>query len=323
MNLLEIKDLSIEFETRRGRVRPVEQLSFSLNAGETLGLVGESGCGKSLTSLAIMGLLPSNARQCANVLKFNGQDLDQLSKKDRRQLRGKSMAMIFQDPMTSLNPSFTVGFQIMEALKIHKGGRLRDYREPSISLLKSVGISDPERNLERYPYELSGGMCQRIMIAMSVACCEGLLIADEPTTALDVTIQAQILQLLTHLQKEKNIALLLITHDIGVVAEMTDRIGVMYAGRIVEMGQTEEIINNPKHPYTKGLLESLPSMHKGKSRQHLPSISGLVPDLLARPQGCQFHPRCKYMKEKCKGIEPDLLGSSSKVRCYYPLEKKL
>lgn len=321
MSLLEIKDLSIEFETRRGRVRPVEQLSLTLDAGETLGLVGESGCGKSLTSLSIMGLLPSNAKAKAEKLKFDGKNLDQLSKKDRRMLRGKNMAMIFQDPMTSLNPSFTIGFQIMETLKIHKGGHLKDHREQSINLLKSVGISDPERNLGRYPYELSGGMCQRVMIAMSVACCEGLLIADEPTTALDVTIQAQILQLLTHLQKEKNIALLLITHDIGVVAEMTDRIGVMYAGRIVEMGQTAEVIKNPKHPYTKALLESLPSMHKGK--EHLPSISGLVPDLLKRPSGCQFHPRCEYVKENCKGVEPDLVGSSKKVRCYYPLEDKL
>lgn len=319
--ILDVKNLTIEFDTLRGKIKPVEGMSFTLNEGESLGIVGESGSGKSLTSLAVMGLLPETAQVTAEKMNFQGRDLLNATESELRGLRGGDMAMIFQDPMTSLNPSFTVGFQIMESLQAHgvnsKEQRLARARE----LLSQVGIPDPDSRLNAYPYQLSGGMSQRVMIAMSIACRPKLLIADEPTTALDVTIQAQILHLLKKLQKENKMSLILITHDIGVVSEMADRIAVMYAGEVVEMGSVDAIMKSPQHPYTKGLLECLPgrsdeSLHRTK----LPSIPGLVPDLTSRPSGCQFHPRCFAAQGLCSEQKPVLKESSARhVRCHFPL----
>ncbi len=320
--LLEIKNLNIGFETLRGFVEPVQNLNLNLNEGETLGIVGESGSGKSLTSLAIMGLLPANAKITSQALKFQNINLTDLNDEELRKLRGLKMAMIFQDPMTSLNPSFTVGFQIIETLKTHFGGTKEELKNKAIDLLKSVGIPDPQRCLDSYAYQLSGGMCQRVMIAIAISCQPQLLIADEPTTALDVTIQSQILDLIRNLQFEKKMSLILITHDIGVVAEMTDRICVMYAGEIVEAGRTEEVITHPKHPYTAALLNCLPSRHqKNAFRAKLPSIQGLVPDLSQRPIGCQFSPRCQKASERCFAEKPIIteMVNQHQFRCFFPI----
>lgn len=323
-NLLDIKDLNISFESLRGDLHAVRNLSFSISQGETLGIVGESGCGKSITSLAIMDLLPPTAKVWANNFNFEGKNLLSMSEKDKNKIRGADIAMIFQDPMTSLNPSFTVGYQLMETIKIHFGGNKAELKEKAVQLLTQVGIPAPETRLNNYPHQLSGGMCQRVMIAIAVACKPKLLIADEPTTALDVTIQAQILALLKNLQKEYNMAIILITHDIAVVAQMANRILVMYSGECVETGSISEVINNRKHPYTEGLLASLPSNQKLKEhRSKLPSIPGLVPDLLNRPTGCQFSPRCKYVNEHCRKENPTHTiyhETGQTVKCFTPLQ---
>ena len=320
MSLLEIKNLTIEFETLRGPIRPVEGLSLCLNEGETIGIVGESGSGKSLTSLAVMGLLPENAKICADVLSFEGQDLLKISESERRKLRGGAMARIFQDPMTSLNPSFTVGFQIIEALRVHQRGTRAELKRRACELLEQVGIPDPESRLDAYSFQLSGGMSQRVMIAIAIAGKPRLLIADEPTTALDVTIQAQILRLLKELQKDFGMALMLITHNIGVVAQMADHLTVAYAGEIVEDGSIRKILENPRHPYTKGLLDCLPEMHdETEHRQKLASIPGLVPDLLQRPLGCQFSPRCSQKQSDCDSKRIPMIESNErKFRCLHP-----
>jgi dipeptide transport system ATP-binding protein len=314
-HLLSVEDLRVSFETRRGVVDVIEGLSFSLEKGRTLGIVGESGSGKSVTSLAVMGLLPPTARIPSGTISFDGRDVLKMSEAERQKLRGSRMAMIFQDPMTSLNPSFTVGFQIEEALRTH--GIKGDLRERTIDLLKQVGIPDPASRRNSFPHQLSGGMSQRVMIAMAVACEPELLIADEPTTALDVTIQAQILQLLKDIQSRRGMGLILITHDIGVVAQMADDILVMYAGHLMEAGPKEDIIRRPKHPYTQALLKSLPGSHGlAEFRSRLPTIPGLVPDLLARPPGCQLSPRCPYMIDACTLAVPDArLIERSRVRC--------
>lgn len=318
MSLLEISNLNIGFNTLRGLVQPVRGLSLSIKEGEALGVVGESGSGKSLTSLATMGLLPDSAQITADVFQFMGKDLLKLREDEKRKIRGADMAMIFQDPMTSLNPSFTVEFQLKETIKEHNGGSERELFEKARDLLGLVGIPDPESRLKSYSYQLSGGMSQRVMIAMAIACNPKLLIADEPTTALDVTIQAQILDLLKKLQKERKMALILITHDLGVVSEMTDRIAVMYAGEVVEEGVTAQIINQPKHPYTSALLNCLPSTHSdNEHRSKLPSISGLVPDLTSRPPGCQFAPRCSKVQNVCSQKRIEIKNS---VRCLFPNE---
>lgn len=321
-NVLEIQNLNIEFDTLRGLVQPVRGMSLTLQEGKTIGIVGESGSGKSLTSLAVMGLLPDSAKVSATALKFMGRDLLKMSEDERRKIRGGDMAMIFQDPMTSLNPSFTVGFQIKETLKVHQGGSSKQLHEKARELLGQVGIPDPESRLSNYSYQLSGGMSQRVMIAMAIACNPKLLIADEPTTALDVTIQAQILELLRKLQKEKNMSLVLITHDIGVVAEMADRIAVMYAGEVVEEASGAQIISSPRHPYTRALLNCLPGMHvETEHRSKLPSIAGLVPDLTARPRGCQYSPRCASAQNKCHIEKPEMTVSLERAyRCFYPVE---
>lgn len=322
MSLLELKNLSIDFDTLRGPLKAVDRVSFSVDGGETLGIVGESGCGKSITSLALMGLLAPNARVTADSISFQGQNLLELSENKRRKIRGGEMAMIFQDPMTSLNPCFTVGDQISEAIRIHTSASRSEQRMKSIELLEKVGIPDAENRLTAYPHELSGGMSQRVMIAMAIACRPRLLIADEPTTALDVTIQAQILDLLRDLQKEFEMALILITHDIAVVSEMADRTLVMYAGEVVEAGQTQALVNHPTHPYTKGLLSCLPEMNESSGqRSRLPSIPGLVPDLAHRPTGCQMNPRCSYADDRCRSEHPKLEENQDReVRCFKPLQ---
>lgn len=324
MNILEIKNLSVLFETPRGDVEAVKNLSMSIQAGETLGIVGESGSGKSVSSLALMGLLAQNAKMSAEKMQFLQHDLLKLTESQKQNIRGSEIAMIFQDPMTSLNPCFTIGFQLMESIGVHQKHFSKQERlKKSIDLLDSVGISEPETRMKAYPYQLSGGMSQRVMIAMALACKPKLLIADEPTTALDVTIQAQILDLLTTRIRDENMALILITHDIGIVAQYTNRMLVMYAGQAVEEGETHSIIENPRHPYTKALLDSLPSSHSfSEHRTRLASIPGLVPDLIRRPSGCQMHPRCPYVQDHCRSEMPGMDQHVDRlVRCFYPLNE--
>lgn len=321
-DLLQIENLVVSFSTLRGELQAIDRISLNLKQGETLGIVGESGCGKSITSLAIMGLLPSNATVAATRFAFEGQDLLTMPERQRRKLRGAAVSMIFQDPMSALNPSFTVGYQLMEVIKTHEGGRKSAHKARALDLLKKVGIPDPASVLEAYPHQLSGGMSQRVMIASAISCRPKLLIADEPTTALDVTIQAQILDLLKDLQEQEKMALILITHDLGVVAEMAQRVAVMYAGQIVETGVTSEVIKKPTHPYTEGLLRCLPAAQQDHSKKtRLSSIPGLVPDLVSRPKGCQLNPRCRYVIDVCRTMEPGMTQPlpMRQVRCHTPL----
>ncbi len=318
MALLEIEDLSVAFPVRGGVLQAVERLSLAVDEGEILGVVGESGSGKSVAMLAAMGLLPPSARIRAGRLAFQGTDLQQLSPRDRRKISGGAMAMIFQEPMTSLNPCFTVGFQIVEALRTHLGGSRDSLRAEAVRLLARVGIPDPERRLRTFPHQFSGGMCQRVMIAMAIACRPRLLIADEPTTALDVTIQAQILDLLRELARESGMAMVLITHDMGVVAETADRIAVMYAGQLVETRPAAALFGAPRHPYAAALLAALPDLAPVKGR--LATIPGLVPDLSRRPPGCLFAPRCVHAAPDCVAARPELCAvPDGAVRCLHPL----
>lgn len=319
MALIEVQNLSISFTTQKGVITPVRDISFKLEKGESLGVVGESGSGKSLTNLAIMGLLPENALVRAEKMTFNGEDLLSLTDKKWQKIRGEKMAMIFQDPMTALNPCYTIRYQIEETLKAHTSLRSTNLLNRCLELLNLVGIPDPSSRLNTYPHELSGGMAQRVMIAIALACNPQILIADEPTTALDVTIQEQILRLIKDIQEKNNMGLILVTHDIGVVSEYTDRLQVMYAGEIVELGKTKEVIEAPFHPYTKGLLSSRPS-EGHKFRAFLPSISGLVTDMRYRLEGCQFHPRCLKKEQDClQSIPLNTYGSSKRpVRCIHP-----
>lgn len=318
MALLEVKQLSVHFGDKKTPFKAVDRVSYQVEQGEVLGIVGESGSGKSVSSLAIMGLIDYPGRVSAESLIFENKDLLTLDNKAKRELIGADVAMIFQDPMTSLNPAYTVGFQIMEALKTHEGGSKKERRERTLELLRLVGIPDPESRIDVYPHQLSGGMSQRVMIAMAIACKPKLLIADEPTTALDVTIQAQIVDLLLDLQKKECMSLILITHDLALVAEAAHRIIVMYAGQVVEEGLAEEIFREPKHPYTQALLRSLPEFSAGKSR--LQSLQGVVPGKYDRPTGCLLNPRCPYATEHCRQTEPDLhhIGHR-KVKCHTPL----
>ena len=316
--LLAVEGLHVEIPLALGTLRPVRGVSFEVERGKTLSIVGESGCGKSLTSLAIMNLLPRGARRTASRLCFDGSNLLGLDEREMADLRGNGIAMIFQEPMTSLNPCFTIGYQIMETLRIHEGGTRKARRERAIALLEQVGIPAPAGRLAAFPHQLSGGMNQRVMIAIAIACNPRLLIADEPTTALDVTIQAQILELLMSLQRERGMALILITHDMGVVAETAERVTVMYAGQIVEEAPVKELFAAPRHPYTAALLAALPERSRGERR--LPTISGLVPGLGDRPSGCLFNPRCAYAQARCRSEEPRLEASAGHgVRCHYPL----
>jgi dipeptide transport system ATP-binding protein len=318
MALLEIRNLSVAFQTHRGPFRAVEGVDITLEAGEILGVVGESGSGKSVTMLAVMGLIPWPGKVSADRMSFGGIDLLELRPKARRAIVGKDIAMIFQEPMTSLNPCFTVGFQIMEALKVHEGGTRAERRRRAVELLAQVGIPAPETRLAAFPHQLSGGMNQRVMIAMAIACNPRLLIADEPTTALDVTIQAQILDLLVSLQRQRGMGLVLITHDMGVVAETAGRVMVMYAGQEVEQQPAERLFVDPRHPYTAKLLDALPERSVGHHR--LATIEGVVPGIADRPTGCVFNPRCSFATERCAAEAPALAASGGRlVRCHYPL----
>ncbi len=327
MPLLEVKNLTVRIETLKGSLSAVDNISFSLTEGEVLGIVGESGCGKSMASYALLDLLPPFSSLEAQQLSFLNRDLLHASHREKRNLRGKDITMIFQDPMTSLNPSFTIGFQLRESIMRAEHNKKKGWRKRAIELLKHVGISEAHERLDSYPHELSGGMCQRIMIAMAIATRPQLLIADEPTTALDVTIQAQILKLLQSLQKEFGMAMILISHNIGLLAHMANRVMVMYAGQIMEMGKTEDIILRPEHPYTQALLAALPENYSNtKHRTELPSIPGLVPDLAHRPTGCQFHPRCKEKFDRCEKELPELKEHNKrKIAChlYDPPSTKL
>ena len=321
MALLDVKELSVHFGDKKTPFKAVDRISYQVAQGEVLGIVGESGSGKSVSSLAIMGLIDHPGRVSAESLQFENTNLLTLDNKAKRQLIGADVAMIFQDPMTSLNPAYTVGFQIMEALKTHEGGTKKARKDRTLELLRLVGIPDPESRMNVYPHQLSGGMSQRVMIAMAIACRPKLLIADEPTTALDVTIQAQIMELLLELQKKECMSLILITHDLALVAEAADRIIVMYAGQIVEEGTAKDIFREPKHPYTQALLRSLPEFAEGKSR--LESLQGVVPGKYDRPTGCLLNPRCPYATEYCRQVEPKLhhIGSR-KVKCHTPLNEQ-
>jgi dipeptide transport system ATP-binding protein len=319
MPLLEISNLSVEFPTTAGRLRAVDRVSLSVDQGEVLGIVGESGSGKSVTMLAAMGLVAYPGEVRAQRLGFGGRDLLRMSGRERRRLAGKDIAMVFQEPTSSLNPCFTVGFQLGETLRLHEGLDRAGARRRAIELLDQVGIPAPETRLDAFPHQLSGGMNQRVMIAMAIACNPRLLIADEPTTALDVTIQAQILDLLIALQRERGMALILITHNMGVVAETAQRVVVMYAGQVVEEQPAQQLFRTPRHPYTAALLAALPERSSGHNR--LPTIPGVVPGLHDRPRGCLFNPRCRYADDRCRTIEPALEDTGgSAVRCHYPLD---
>ena len=318
MALLEIENLSVEFPSRSSVLHAVEGVSLSLDAGDVLGIVGESGSGKSVTMMALMGLVPYPGRVTASKMRFDGHDLLGLSSRERNRLTGKDVAMIFQEPTTSLNPCFSVGFQLAETLRVHLGMDSKAAKRRSIELLEQVGISDPETRLRAYPHQLSGGMNQRVMIAMAIACNPKLLIADEPTTALDVTIQAQILDLLRSLQRERGMALVLITHNMGVVSDMAQRVAVMYAGQIMEQQPAQALFQRPRHPYTEALMAALPERSDGSAR--LATIPGMVPGLYDRPTGCLFAPRCSYADDDCRGQRPGLVkGLEAAVRCHHPL----
>ena len=318
MALLEIENLSVDFPSRDNVMHAVEGVSLKLDTGDVLGIVGESGSGKSVTMMALMGLVAFPGRVTADKLCFDGHDLLALSPRERSRLTGKDLAMIFQDPTTSLNPCFTVGFQLAESLKLHMGMDNKAAKFRSIELLEQVGIPAPESRLKVYPHQMSGGMNQRVMIAMAIACNPKLLIADEPTTALDVTIQAQILDLLRGLQKDRGMALVLITHNMGVVSQMAQRIAVMYAGQIMEEQSASNLFAAPRHPYTEALIASMPERSDGHSR--LATIPGMVPGLLDRPAGCLFAPRCTYAQESCRARRPALNSLvQGAVRCHFAL----
>jgi peptide/nickel transport system ATP-binding protein len=297
--LVEVEDLRVSIPLEDGVLRPVRGISFSVSRGETLCIVGESGCGKSLTSLALMGLLPSRAEVLAARMRFGGRDLLAMSEREMNAVRGDRMSMIFQEPMTSLNPAYTVGNQLEEVYLRHRGGGAMAARERALHLLEKVGITGAEERLCQYPHQLSGGLRQRVMIAMALMCGPQLIIADEPTTALDVTVQAQILRLLKDLQRELDMALILITHDLGVVARIADRVAVMYAGQIVEAGTATEVFNDPSHPYTRGLLGCIPIPGRVQPGERLGSIPGIVPALTGELTGCAFANRCSFTQEAC------------------------
>jgi peptide/nickel transport system ATP-binding protein len=314
--LLEVEDLSVTFSGDEGQVRAVEAVSFRLERNETLCVVGESGCGKSVTALAIMGLLPARGARRQGRVRFDGGDLTRLDQSALGELRGARLAMIFQEPMTSLNPAFTVGDQIVEAILRHRKIGPGEARKRALEMLRRVRIPAPERRFSDYPHKLSGGMRQRVMIAMALACDPELLIADEPTTALDVTIQAQVLDLMRQLRAETGAAIMLITHDLGVVAEMADRVIVMYAGQIVEEAPVGILFSRPEHPYTVGLLGSIPRLDKRRGR--LPAIEGTVPSPLAMPPGCRFAPRCPFADARCRAEAPPLKPAAADhlARCW-------
>ncbi len=319
MPLLDIRNLAVEFVTGRGRFRAVDGVDVTVDEGEILCIVGESGSGKSVSMLAAMGLIAWPGRVTADAMRFAGVDLLGLPSRQRRRLVGRDMAMVFQEPMSSLNPCYPVGWQIAEALRAHNAVPKRKVRERVVELLQQVGIPAPASRLGAFPHQLSGGMNQRVMIAMAISCNPKLLIADEPTTALDVTIQKQILDLLIALQQQRGMALVLITHDMGVVSETARRVQVMYAGQTVEEAPTEALFAAPRHPYTAALLDALPERAHGRDR--LPTIPGVVPGIDDRPPGCLFTPRCRFATDRCSAVVPGLVGPAGRrARCLYPLD---
>jgi dipeptide transport system ATP-binding protein len=317
MALLEIRNLAVEFATQRGRFRAVDGVDMTIDAGEVLCVVGESGSGKSVSMLAVMGLIAWPGKVTADVMRFDGTDLLDISPRARRKLIGRDIAMVFQEPTTSLNPCYPIGWQIAESLKAHNAVSRDKLRDRVVELLDQVGIPAPSSRLGAFPHQLSGGMNQRVMIAMAISCNPRLLIADEPTTALDVTIQKQILDLLIDLQRKRGMALALITHDMGVVAETAQRVQVMYAGQMVEEQSTDDLFSAPRHPYTAALLSALPERAEGATR--LPTIPGMVPGIDDRPVGCLFNPRCSHTQALCRTTPPGLTGDAAKVRCHTPL----
>ena len=326
MPLLEVQGLKTGFASHQGFLMAVNDVSFSLEKGQTLGIVGESGCGKSVTALSIMRLLPSSSAKIqAGKILFENQDILKLSEKDMRSMRGNTLSMIFQEAMTALNPVFTIGNQISEAIALHqKHLNTKQVYNKAIEVLEKVGISETTQRYQEYPHQMSGGMRQRIMIAMALSCQPQLLIADEPTTALDVTIQAQVLKLIKELQKELGMAIILITHDLAVVAETCDEVAVMYAGQIIEHAPTESLFSNPKHHYTQGLLDSIPRLETPQIHQKLKTIPGFVPNLINMPHGCRFQDRCKAVEKTCLQNHPPLIPSGSedhKVACFFPHTK--
>lgn len=321
--LLRVEDLTVKFRTYNGEVTAVNNLELLLNENETLGIVGESGSGKSVTSLSIMGLLEEATSSVSGRALFKGTDLIAMKEKEKQEYRGNHLAMIFQEPMTSLNPLHKCGNQIIESMLIHTDISKAEAKEKAIELLKLVGIPAPEQRFNEYPHQMSGGMRQRVMIAMALACDPQLLIADEPTTALDVTIQAQILEVLKELRDRLKMGIILITHDLGVVSEVCDRVIVMYTGKVVEQGLIREILDKPKHPYTEGLIAAIPNIQDEKGK--LSSIEGMVPQLDHMPKGCSFHPRCPYAMAICKEKRPALTTDENgrKVRCFkYSMEEE-
>ncbi len=312
MSLLAVRDLNIFFKSSARPIKVVSDLNFDIAESEIFGLAGESGCGKSITALSILGILPSLA-YAAGEISFRGKDLLRADSESMRRIRGSEISMIFQEPMTSLNPVLSIGYQVAEVLMTHKSMRKRDAMDRAVELLRTVRIPSPEVRIKEYPHQMSGGMRQRVMIAMAIACNPALLIADEPTTALDVTIQAQILELIQGLRAERKMSILFITHDLGIISENAARVGIMYAGRILELSVTDSIFRNPRHPYTMGLLDSLPKQ-KGKS---LTPIPGFVPRPEKLPPGCKFSDRCRYAREQCRSAEPELveITSGHHVRC--------
>lgn len=322
--LLSVKDLRTNFRTADGELSAVRGISFDLDKGETLCIVGESGCGKSITSLSLMGLLPSNGYiSKESSIDFKGTDLSNLTKEQLRSIRGRDISMIFQEPMTALNPVLTIGYQLREPIMLHQQLSKQKAHAKGIELLKQVGIPYPEKRMKQYPHELSGGMRQRVMIAIALSCRPQLLIADEPTTALDVTIQAQILDLMDDLKKQLGMGVIMVTHDMGVVAEIADRVMVMYAGEKVEEGDVESIFTNPQHPYTKGLLNSVPDIDDPSFE--LEAIPGSLPNLNEEISGCRFHPRCPFATDKCKTASPKEyeLHSAHRVRCWLQEEVEI
>jgi len=322
--LLQIDDLKTHFFTDRGVARAVDGVSFDVGRGQTVALVGESGCGKTVTALSVMRLVPDPpGRIVDGTVTFQGRDLLGLTEREMRSVRGKEIAMIFQEPMTSLNPVFRVGAQVAEAIILHQKVSKREARKKTVELLEKVGIPEAEKRADEYPHQMSGGMCQRVMIAMALSCNPALLIADEPTTALDVTIQAQILALLRGLQQEFRMSILLITHDLGIVAEMADNVAVMYASKIVEWGPCTDLFREPLHPYTVGLFRSLPRLEG--ERKRLQVIPGTVPSPLDFPSGCKFHPRCPIAEDKCATDEPELMDAADGrlAACWFAGKEKL
>jgi peptide/nickel transport system ATP-binding protein len=320
MSLLQVKNLVVEFPTRRGTLRALDDISFDIAPGEILGVVGESGAGKSLTGASIIGLLEPPGRIASGQILLEGQRIDNLNHDEMRHIRGRKIGAIFQDPLTSLNPLYSVGRQLMETIQAHLPVDQAEARRRAIDLLKSTGIPAAEERIEHYPHQFSGGMRQRVVIALALAAEPKLIVADEPTTALDVSIQAQIISLLKNLCKERGAAVMLITHDMGVIAETCDRVAVLYAGRVAEIGPVHEVINHPAHPYTAGLMAAIPDM--SVDREHLAQIDGAMPRLNAIPQGCAFNPRCTKTFDRCKVDRPDLLqAGATRAACWLHAEK--